>query len=115
MLANLNALVRDTVELYHRNASGRNIGLHAIVSDETLTANVDPAWIQQALGNVIDDALHANLKSDVRAEFSPAQLPPEEAGELAQIEIRRSGSCFLPEQVNDFDRFYQAKVASDLV
>ena len=54
----LNALVRDTVELYHRDASARNIGLHAIVPDETLSANVDPARLQQALGNLIDDALH---------------------------------------------------------
>lgn len=104
----LNDLVRETVELYHRGASARNVGLHAVVSEETLTANIDPARIQQALGNVIDDALHANLKSDVRVEISRVQLPPEDEGELAQIEVAYRASVIAPEALSHyFDRFYQ--------
>lgn len=110
----LNTLVSDTVELYHRNASARNIGLHAIVSDEPLTANVDPARMQQALGNVIDDALRANLKSDVRVEIARAQLPPEVVGEFAQIEVAYRAAVIAPEQLNTyFDRFYRTEANAD--
>ncbi|MCC7164176.1 MAG: HAMP domain-containing histidine kinase [Anaerolineae bacterium] len=111
----LNTLVRETVELYHRSASARNIGLHAVVADEVLTAFVDPARIQQALGILIDEALHANLKSDVRVEIARASLPPENAGELAQIEIAYRAGVIEPELLRGyFDRFYQTTAKIDL-
>lgn len=110
----LNALVRDTVELYHRNASSRNIGLHAVVSEETLTADVDPARIQQALGNLIEDALRANLKSDVRVEIARANLPPDSAPEQAQIEVAYRAAVIAPDQLRGyFDRFYQQNSAQE--
>jgi signal transduction histidine kinase len=104
----LNVLVRDTVALYHRNASARNIGLHAVVSEEPLVANIDPARIQQALGNVIQDALRANLKSDIRVEISRAPLPPGNAPATALIEVAYRAAVIAPEQLRGyFDRFYQ--------
>jgi len=107
-VTDLNALVRETVALYHRSASSRNVNLHAVVSEETLTANVDPARIQQALGNLIDDALRANLKSDVRIELSKANLRDEEASAMAQIEIAYRAAVIAPERLRGyFDRFYQ--------
>lgn len=110
----LNALVRDTVALYHRDASSRNIGLHAVVAQETFTANVDPARIQQALGNIIDDALHANLKSDVRVEISRPHLPPENAPELVQVEVAYRAAVIAPDRLRGyFDRFYQQDVGRD--
>lgn len=108
----LNALVRDTVALYHRDASSRNIGLHAVISEETLTANVDPTRIQQVLGNLIDAALHTNLKSDLRVELSRALLP--DAHPLAQIEVAFRASVIAPDRLRGyFDQFYQREETAD--
>lgn len=110
----LNELVKDTVALYHRNASSRNIGLHAVVAQETLTANVDPARIQQALGNLIDDALRANLKSDVRVEIARPLLPDEDAPPLAQIEVAYRAAVIAPEKLRGyFERFYRQNSAQE--
>lgn len=109
----LNSLVRDTVALYHRDASARNIGLHAIVPDAPLTANVDPARIGQALGNLIDDALHANLKSDVRVELAQLHAADKQSPAEATIQVAYRARVIAPEQIQVyFDRFYQP-AASD--
>ncbi len=110
----LNALVRDTVALYHRSASARNISLHAIVPEELLVANVDAARIQQVLGNLIEDALRANLKSDIRVEIARANLLAENAPASAQIEIAYRAAVIEAEQLRGyFDRFYQHDSARD--
>jgi signal transduction histidine kinase len=112
-VANLDVLVRDTVELYHRDASARNVGLHAVLPPETLSSNVDPARIQQALGNLIQDALRANLKSDIRVELSRAEL---DAGQLpqARIEVAYRAVVIAPDHIKGyFDRFYQQDLALD--
>lgn len=110
----LNELVQDTVELYHRKASTRNIGLHAVVGQETLTANVDPARIQQALGNLIDDALRANLKSDIRVEIARAGAADENAPGFAQIEVAYRAAVIAPEKLRGyFERFYQQNSAQE--
>lgn len=104
----LNVLVSDTAALYHRAASARNVNLRAVVSEETLLADADPARLQQALGNVIDDALRANLKSDVRVEISRALLPDAHAPAYAQIEVAYRAAVIEPERLRGyFDRFYQ--------
>lgn len=110
----LNTLVRDTAALYHRNASARNINLHAVVTEEILTANADPARIQQALGNLLDDALRANLKSDIRVELSRAILLDPKAPPRAQIEVAYRAAVIAPEQLRGyFDRFYQKDAGRD--
>lgn len=104
----LNALVRDTVALYHRDASAHNVSLHAVVSEEPLVANVDPARIQQVLGNVIEDALRANLKSDIRVEIAKANLLDENAPDCAQVEVAYRAAVIAPERLRGyFDQFYQ--------
>lgn len=110
----LNALVRDTVELYHRDSSARNVGLHAVVSEQALVANVDPARIQQALGNLISEALRANLKSDIRVEITRAPLPPQNRDNLAQIEVAYRAAVIASDQLKGYlDRFYQQPVPRD--
>lgn len=110
----LNALVRDTTELYHRTASKRNINLHAILPEETLTANVDPARIQQTLGHLIEDALRANLKSDIRVELTRASLLDPNAPPQAQVEVAYRAAVIAPEQLRGyFDRFYQQETKQD--
>lgn len=106
--ADLNALVRDTVELYHPDASAHNLGLHAVVPEETLTALVDPARIQQAIGNILDAALRAPLKSDIRVELSEKEEDAQKkTPSLAQIEVAYRASVIAPEQLKSyFDRFY---------
>lgn len=105
----LNALVRDTVALYHRGASSRNLSLHALVPAETLVANIDPARLRQALGNLLDDTLRAKLKSDIRVELTRANVLEPGAPAQAQIEIAYRAAVLAPELVRGyFDRFYQA-------
>ncbi|HZQ09054.1 MAG TPA: HAMP domain-containing sensor histidine kinase [Anaerolineae bacterium] len=107
-LTDLNTLVQETVELYHRDASDHNIGLHAVVSETPLIAMVDPARIQQAIGNLIEHALNAPLKSDIRVEVSEANTLPDDPTDLAQIEIAYRAAVIAPDQIaNYFDRFYQ--------
>ena len=109
----LNSLLRETVELYHRKASSRNVNLHLVVAEETFTANVDPARIQQVLGNLIDDALRANLKSDVRVELAQANLLDPNAPPRAQIEVAYRAAVIAPEQLRGyFDRFYQQEAGT---
>lgn len=104
----LNALVRDTVELYHRDASKRNIGLHAVLPQEPYFIHVDPARIQQALGNLLDDALRSNLKSDLRVEVTKLAPIQTKAPAYAQVEIAYRAAVIAPELlVGYFDRFYQ--------
>ncbi len=104
----LNALVRETVALYHRDASARHANLHAIVPEASLTGNVDPARIQQVIGILIDDALRANLKSDVRVELSQARRLDLNAPPRAQIEVAYRAAVIEPERLRGyFDRFYQ--------
>ena len=108
----LNALVRETVELYHRDASKRNISLHAILPEEAYLINADPARVQQALGNLLEDALRSNLKSDLRVEVT--KLAPPHAPPLAQVEVAYRAAVIAPELLAGyFDRFYQNNPASD--
>lgn len=105
----LNALVRETVGLYHRQASSRNLTLHVIVPDESLFADIDPARVQQALGNLLDEAMHAKLKSDIRVELSRAIAMDERAPQQAQVEVAYRAAVLAPEQLRGyFDRFYQS-------
>lgn len=102
----LSALVNETVELYHRSASARHIGLHAVLPAVAPIADVDPARLQQALGHLIEDALRANLKSDIRVELSA--LPTEHAAPAqAQIEVAYRATVLPAQQLAGyFDRFY---------
>ena len=111
----LNTLLKETVALYHRKASSRNVSLHVVAPDEILMANVDPARIQQVLGNLIDDALRANLKSDVRVELAKANLLDPKAPPRAQIEVAYRAAVIAPERFRGyFDRFYQQESAIDI-
>ncbi len=113
-LTDLNALVRDTVALYHRDASARSVGLHAVVPAEPLTANVDPARIGQVLGHLIEDALRANLKSDIRVELARSEPAPPHAAALATVEVAYRANVMNAEQLRGyFDRFYQRDISRD--
>lgn len=104
----LDALVRDTIALYHRDASKRHVNLHAVLPDEPLLINADPARIQQALGNLLDDALRANIKSDIRVEVTKWNAPAPQAPAFAQIEVAYRAAVIAPELLAGyFDRFYQ--------
>ena len=62
----LSGLVRDTVDHFNARAAAAGIPLQPGVEDDLL-ADVDPARIRQALGNLIDNALrHAGSGGTVR-------------------------------------------------
>ncbi len=110
----LNALVRDTVALYHRDASKRNISLHAILPQEPYLIHADPARIQQALGNLLDDALRSHLKSDLRVEVTRLASENSKAPAFAQVEIAYRAAVIAPELLAGyFDRFYQSNPVPD--
>ena len=84
------------------------MNLRAVVAEETLLADADPARLQQALGNLIDDALRANLKSDIRVEISRAPLPDENAPACAQVEVAYRAAVIEPKRLRGyFEQFYQ--------
>lgn len=110
----LNALVRETVALYHRDASKRNVSLHAVLPEEPSIVHADPARLQQALGNLLDDALRANLKSDIRVEVTRLAPPNPKAPTFAQVEVAYRAAVIAPDLLAGyFDQFYQRDTASD--
>jgi signal transduction histidine kinase len=110
----LNALVRETVELYHRDASAHNVGLHAVVGEERLVAHVDPLRIKQVIGILIDGALVEKLKSDIRVEVSNPEPEDDKAQSVAQIEVAYRAEVISPEELRSyFDRFYQRDTSVD--
>lgn len=110
----LGALVRDTIALYHRDASKRNVTLHAVLPDEPLTLNADPARLQQALGNLLDDALRASIKSDIRVEVSKLAAPASRGPTFAQVEVAYRAAVIAPELLAGyFDQFYLRHADSD--
>jgi signal transduction histidine kinase len=110
----LNVLVQETVELYHRDASARDVGLHAVLNDDPLITHVDPVRIKEVIGILIDDALKSNLKSDIRVEVAPAPVPEGGPSTAAQVEVAYRATVITPEKVRDyFDRFYRWDAARD--
>ncbi|RIK27614.1 MAG: hypothetical protein DCC52_09220, partial [Chloroflexi bacterium] len=111
-LVDLNALARETVALYHRDASQRQISLHAILPDEAYLIYADPARIRQALGNLLEDALRSNLKSDLRVEVTKLEAAPPKTSAYAQVEVAYRAAVIAPELLAGyFDRFYQSNPA----
>lgn len=110
----LNTLIGDTVKRYHREASARNVVLHAILPDESLTANVDPGRIQEVLGNLLNNALRSHLKSDVRVEMTPIVIEFNKPPIAAHIEVAYRGELIAPNELPTyFERFYQIETARD--
>lgn len=110
----LNTLVRETVALYHRDASAHNVALHAVLPDEPLVTEIDRGRIQEVLGNLIGDALRSNLKSDVRIELSALPLEDGTPAAEAQVEIAYRGTVIpAQEQAGYFDRFWRTEPVGD--
>ncbi len=110
----LNPLVRDTIALYHRDASKRNISLHAILPEEPLLLNADPVRIQQAFGHLLEDILRRNLKSDIRVEVTEPFAPEAKAPAVAQVEIAYRAAVIAPDLLAGyFDQFYSRSTAAD--
>lgn len=110
----LNALVGETVKRYHRDASRRQVALHAIVPDAPLSADVDPGRIQEVLGNLLNNALRSPLKSDIRVELTPLATPSNEPPVEAQIEVAYRGEIIAPQELSSyFDRFYRRDAARE--
>lgn len=108
----LNTLARETVELYHRDASNRNVNMHAILPAASSPLNADPARLQQALGNLLEDALQTNLKSDIRVEVTHPPILDAKEPAFAQVEVAYRAAVIAPDQLAGyFDRFYQADTA----
>ncbi len=113
-LTDLNALVRETVALYHRDASKRQISLHAILPQEPYLIRADPARIRQALGNLLEDALQSALKSDLRVEATKLEPAAPKAPAYAQIEVAYRAAVIAPELLAGyFDRFYLSNPAPE--
>lgn len=106
----LNALVRETLAKYHRQASARHVALHAVVPDHPVIADVDAGRIQEVLGNLIDHALDARLKSDIRVQVSVPDAALEAPSPYAQVEVAYRGAPTAPNELAGyFDRFWQVE------
>lgn len=113
-LTELNTLVSDVVKRYHRDASLRNVALHAIVPGENLSADVDPGRIEEVIGNLLNNALREPLKSDLRVELTPIAVELHKPPVEAQIEVAYRADVISPQDLAlYFDRFYQRETARD--
>lgn len=108
----LNALVMRTLEIYHRDASAHDIALHGVLQDPGPIALIDPGRIQEVIGNLINNALRENLKSDIRVEVTTVQPEPKIPPKQAQIEVAYRGIIIGASAIPGyFDRFWETDAA----
>ena len=108
----LNALVMRTLEIYHRDASAHDIALHGVLQDPGPIALIDPGRIQEVIGNLINNALRENLKSDIRVEVTTVQPEPNIPPKQAQIEVAYRGVIIGASAIPGyFDRFWETDAA----
>jgi signal transduction histidine kinase len=97
------ALLRTAAERFAVRATERGRRI-SVVADDALVVDVDPDYVQQALGNLIDNALtHGD---------GPIELSARARGDLAELHVRDDGAG-LPAGFASraFDRFTRADPA----
>jgi len=101
---NINQLIESNTELNKYLANKKNIGLHLDIPDEQVSAEVDPAYIEQVLNNLVSNAVKFSMggtKITVRLEKMPdlcmisvadqgAGIPESELGKLFKFFSRTS-------------------------
>jgi signal transduction histidine kinase len=74
----LGDLLREVVEVYDYLAAERDIGI-SLKTPESLTGEVDPGWIKQAVGNLLDNAVKYSPEGSRISVEARRESPPEGA------------------------------------
>jgi signal transduction histidine kinase len=114
--ADLGALARQTSSLLEALAAKRGVSIQCQEPVRPIRAQVDAAQIQQALTNLVVNAIHASERGgEVRITVSSRDTAPEGAtaephGEWAVLEVRDRGAGIAAEKLPEiFDPFFTTK------
>ena len=112
----LASLARQTASLLEAFAVKRGVTLSCVEPPEPVRAAVDAARVQQALTNLVVNAIHASTGgSDVTLGVFACEAPPEgrpnpSPGPWAVLEVRDRGAGISAEQLPEiFDPFFTTK------
>jgi signal transduction histidine kinase len=112
----LGALARQTASLLETLGAKRRVSLACLEAPQPVYARVDAAQIQQALTNLVVNAIHASapgaavtlaVSASERAEGAPPHRAP---GPWAVLEVRDRGTGIAAEKLTEiFDPFFTTK------
>jgi signal transduction histidine kinase len=119
-LADLQGIVRMTLDLLGPMSRKRDVGLRIGAEDPSATVRVDSRQIQQVLTNLLVNAIHASSPStevviDVRRELGRSPEDAEGAERSCVVlSVRDRGSGIAPEHLDRiFDPFFSTKSAGE--
>lgn len=101
----LRAVLRDAVLLVSPLAESSGVSLEVATKNERVAALVDPSQLQQAVANILMNAIHASVRGGVvRVEVCGQPRP--------MIEVRDFGKGIAPEHLpHIFEPFFTTKAA----
>jgi two-component system OmpR family sensor kinase/two-component system sensor histidine kinase BaeS len=107
----IGALVRDTLAAFHRDASARDVALHAEIPDEPLYANIDPGRIQEVIGYLLLTAIRSGGRDqdvyvNVGAEMDETGTKPV----AVEVMVKTQG-WEVHNNTDIFDRFWRSSGA----
>jgi len=104
-LVDLRAVLRDAVLLVSPLAESTGVTLEIAEKSERVTALVDPSQLQQAIANILLNAIHATARGGTVAAKVGAEPSPT-------IEVRDTGSGIAPENLpRIFEPFFTTRAA----
>jgi len=112
----LGALARQTTSLLETLGAKRSVSLTCAEPPEPVSAKVDPAQIQQALTNLVVNAIQASASGGTvtlaasTSEQAEGAPPNHAAGPWAVLEVRDRGTGIAAEKLTEiFDPFFTTK------
>ena len=114
--ADLGALARQTASLLEALGTRRGVSLQCVEPAQPVRAPVDPAQIQQALTNLVVNAIHASERGSCVSitvssrDTAPLSEPAPRPGPWALLEVRDQGAGIAADKLPEiFDPFFTTK------
>ena len=101
-------LVNEVLESFRPRAEAESVQLSGEIADGLPTADIDRLRIQQALGNLLDNAIRHTPPS------GSVTVSAQSHGDSVRVEVTDTGSGIAPEDLpRIFDRLYRADPSRD--